>query len=96
MGYSRSVVQSGVGNSIPLELVSNNVLSVAFSVQATDVTTKYRVEHLIGGGVWFSHPEVSGVSDSQYGHYPHPISAIRVVITEGAGAVELSVITANC
>lgn len=96
MNYSQTTVQGGVGSADPITLISNNVVSVAFSIQATDQTTKYTVEHLIGGGVWFPHPDIDKVTGNNYGHYPHPISAIRVVVTEGTGAVELSVITANC
>lgn len=96
MNYSQSKVQVGVGSSDACILTSNNVFSIAFSVRATDELTKYTVEHLIGGDVWFPHPEVAAKVGNSYGYYPHPISAIRVTITEGTGAVELSVITASC
>ena len=94
--------QTGVGSSNLL--VTDTYISpfnVGFGVVATGTVT-YTVQHTFDNvfdsaitPVWFSHPTIAAKSDNQDGNYAFPVSAIKVLVTAGAGTAKMTMIQAG-
>ena len=94
--------QTGVGSSNLL--VTDTYISpfnVGFGVVATGTVT-YTVQHTFDNvfdstitPVWFSHPTIAAKSDNQDGNYAFPVSAIKVLVTAGAGTARMTMIQAG-
>ena len=94
--------QTGVGSSNLL--VTDTYISpfnVGFGVVVTGTGT-YTVQHTFDNvfdstitPVWFSHPTIAAKSDNQDGNYAFPVSAIKVLVTAGAGTAKMTMIQAG-
>ena len=94
--------QTGVGSSNLL--VTDTYISpfnVGFGVVVTGTVT-YTVQHTFDNvfdstitPVWFSHPTIAAKSDNQDGNYAFPVSAIKVLVTAGAGTAKMTMIQAG-
>lgn len=96
------VTQTNTGSSatIPMNLDSTP-FNVGFGVVITSGAPTYTVQHTFDNPwttdnpVWFDHPTVAGETTNQDGNYAFPVAAIKVAITSGTGAVQLTVIQAG-
>lgn len=89
--------KTGTGASDPIVMNLNATpFNVGFGVVATGTVT-YTIQHTfdnIGSGfvTWYPHPVIAAKSDNQDGNYAFPVSGIRVLVTDGDGTADVTVI----
>ena len=75
--------------------------NVGFGVVITSGTPTYTVQHTFDNPwtttnpTWFDHPTVAAETANADGNYAFPVAAIKVAISSGTGAVQLTVIQAG-
>ena len=75
--------------------------NVGFGVVITSGSPTYTVQHTFDtpwttdNPTWFDHPTVAAETANADGNYAFPVAAIKVAITSGTGAVQLTVIQAG-
>jgi len=93
--------KTGVGSS---NIITTDTyispFNVGFGVVTTGTVT-YTVQHAFANPqdgstlTWFSHPTIAGKSDNQDGNYAFPVSAIKILVTAGAGTATMTLIQAG-
>ncbi len=96
------ISKTGTGSSnVYVTNTNTTPFNLGFGVVTTGVVT-YTVQHTFDetnatGGIvtWFSHPTIAGKTDNQDGNYAFPVSAIKVLVTAGAGTATMTIIQAG-
>ena len=79
---------------------NTNPCNIGFGVIVTSGTPTYTVQHTfddpaVGFTTWFDHPTVASETTNQDGNYAFPITAVKVVISSGTGAVRMNLVQAG-
>lgn len=96
----QTVSKTGTGSSAALVMNTNvTPFNVGFGVIVSG-TVDYTVQHTFddpaaGFTTWFNHPTIAAQIANADGNYAFPVTAIRITMNSGTGAVTLKLVQAG-